>query len=352
MVKTAAVLDVAERRSGNGPARRAVIDYYDQCRDDYRILWRTDENGTIHFGFFDDRKHGSFAARAVGMLRLVQTYMVGAAAAVTALGAMLTRTAWGRTKSVEWLRRAARGRAARHDVAQARMMDVCARASGMRAGERVIDAGCGIGGSGLWLAAHYGVKVVGLNVQPSHLHEARRRAAIHPAGSRVHFSAQDFTEMGLASGTVDVVWALESVCHCADKLAFVAESYRVLRPGGRLMVADFFQPREDVAPEHQESMRTWTRGWALPDLAAVPVFHRVLSERGFHEVTYRDIGRHVLPSSRRLYKASLVARPIDLLLSSIGARSRIQRENVRAAYYQYRTLRAGAWTYGVFVATK
>src|SRR4051812_3994856 len=184
MVKTAAVLDVAERRSGNGPARRAVIDYYDQCRDDYRILWRTDENGTIHFGFFDDRKHGSFAARAVGMLRLVQTYMVGAAAAVTALGAMLTRTAWGRTKSVEWLRRAARGRAARHDVAQARMMDVCARASGMRAGERVIDAGCGIGGSGVWVAARYRGESGGVHVWPPHLPPRRGRAAPYPPGRR------------------------------------------------------------------------------------------------------------------------------------------------------------------------
>ena len=29
------------------------MDYYDHCGNDYRILWRTDENGSIHYGYFD-----------------------------------------------------------------------------------------------------------------------------------------------------------------------------------------------------------------------------------------------------------------------------------------------------------
>jgi hypothetical protein len=118
------------------------------------------------------------------------------------------------------------------------------------------------------------------------------------------------------------------------------------------MVADFFLPGANIAAEHEEAMRTWTTGWALPNLAATAAFDRLLRDHGFRAVTYRDIRPHVVPSSRRLYKASLIARPIGSVLSMIGVRSRVQQENVRAAYHQYRTLRAGAWTYGVFVATK
>jgi hypothetical protein len=84
----------------------------------------------------------------------------------------------------------------------------------------------------------------------------------------------------------------------------------------------------------------------------VPGFEQTLQALGFGQVTYRDLRPHVMPSSRRLYKASLVARPIAAALERLGVRSRIQRDNVRASFYQYRTLRSGAWTYGLFVATK
>ena len=43
-------MKVADAVHSNRAARRAVVDYYSHCDDDYRILWRTDENGSIHFG--------------------------------------------------------------------------------------------------------------------------------------------------------------------------------------------------------------------------------------------------------------------------------------------------------------
>jgi ubiquinone/menaquinone biosynthesis C-methylase UbiE len=345
-------MKVADAVHSNRAARRAVVDYYSHCDDDYRILWRTDENGSIHFGYFDDLEEASLVARVVDSLRIVPTHLVGCAAALAAAVARATGTAWGRAKSVALLRVAARGHAERHDAGQARMTEVCARAVGLRPGDHVLDAGCGVGGTGLWLAARHGITVVGINVQPHHLEEARRRASAHEAGHRVRFSAQDFTEIGMADETFDVVWALESVCHCEEKARFLAEAYRVLRRGGRLMVADFFLPRRDVPIGDREAMQMWTRGWALPNLATVPGFEQTLQALGFGQVTYRDLRPHVMPSSRRLYKASLVAGPIAAALERLGVRSRIQRDNVRASFYQYRTLRSGAWTYGLFVATK
>jgi hypothetical protein len=78
----------------------------------------------------------------------------------------------------------------------------------------------------------------------------------------------------------------------------------------------------------------------------------MLEERGFQHVECRDIRTHVLPSSRRLYKASVVARPIHALLEPIGARSAIAGANVRAAFHQYAPLRDGVWTYGICSAKK
>jgi tocopherol O-methyltransferase len=346
--------DVAAERqvSDNRPARQAVIDYYDHCRDDYRILWRTDENGTIHFGYFDGVGEGRSHLRAGEILRSAYSLTVGLAAAFAAGCVALTGTAWGRDAAVRWLRVAARGRAARHDAAQRRMTAVCAEAVQLARGALVLDAGCGVGGADLWLASSFGARVHGINVQHGHLRAARRAAAAHPSGSRVGFSVQDFTEMGVSAEAVDVVWALESVCHCLDKTAFIREAYRVLRPGGRLLVADFFQSQDEVSADRAEAMRIWTSGWALPNLASGGQFRSALAAAGFRDIVYRDVRQNVLPSSRRLYKASLVAQPISAMLERTGARSSIQGRNVLAARHQYATLRDGVWTYGIFVAAK
>ena len=324
-------------------ARARVVEYYDHCWDDYRVLWRTDETGSVHFGFFDA------AASRVRPLRVLgQAVIALAAVAAAGVSALLG----GRSAAVPWLRVAARGRALRHELAQRRMTAECADSVALRAGDLVLDAGCGVGGTDLWLAQAYGVRVLGVNVQRMHIREALRNAANHPAAEQVRFSMQDFTELALASNAVDVVWGLESVCHCADKAAFVREAHRVLRPGGRLMVADFFLERDELSPRDAAAMRVWTDGWALPNLASVEGFGAMLAAQGFTGIVNRDIRSAVLPSSWRLYKASLLARPIHWLLEATGLRSGVAGANVQAAFHQYVTLRSGVWSYRVWVARK
>jgi cyclopropane fatty-acyl-phospholipid synthase-like methyltransferase len=335
--------------TSNRAAVAAVREYYDQCWDDYRVLWRTDENGSIHFGFVDrDEPHQSVVESLTTVFRacrgIVMAMLAGLAAA--------TGTRRGRDSAVRFLCVAARGRASRHDRAQARMTETCARAVHLQRGERVLDAGCGVGGTDLWLAQHFAVDVVGLNIQPMHLRGAQRLAAGHPAGHRVRFAMQDYTEMAIADSRFNVVWALESVCHCADKMAFIREAYRVLEPGGRVMVADFFRADRTLEPDEAQRLKTWTDGWALPNLASVSEFRRGLESSGFHQIECRDIAANVMPSSQRLYRASLVARPINALLERLGWRSAAQGRNVRAAFEQYHTLQSRTWTYAIIVATK
>jgi tocopherol O-methyltransferase len=335
----------------NRSAREAVRRYYDDCRNDYRILWRTDETGSIHFGYFDEADDERDLSIAAILQFLIQT--TGGLAAALAAGLLAaTGMEWGRQQAVRCLRFAARGRAQRHEAAQTRMTEVCARAVGLSSGERLLDAGCGVGGTDLWLASHFGVKVIGINVQPAHLDEARRTVVGCAARDLVTFSAQDFTQMAVLDEVIDVVWGLESICHCADKIDFMKEAHRVLRSGGRLMVADFFLRRDEMPPDQARRIGTWTDGWALPGLASIDGFHADLTAAGFRDVRFRDVGTNIRPSSERLYKASLIAQPISAALERIGARSAVQGRNVRASFEQYRAFRDGAWTYGIFVAVK
>jgi ubiquinone/menaquinone biosynthesis C-methylase UbiE len=336
-----------------GETWRRVVDYYDQCADDYRILWRSDETHCLHYGFFDDAVMSASSHWSRRPLTTAVGLGVRTAAALAGLVAYP-----GPPRMREWatrcLRVAARGRAERHEAAQARMNAVCAEAARIRQGDRVLDAGCGLGGSVLFLNRHKGATMFAINVQPQHL--ARARACVTAAGATPapRFSRQDYTQMAFAGESFDVVWGLESVCHCQDKREFLAEAYRVLRRPGRLMVADFFQLKEQLSAEDDARMR-WVDGWAIPNLALVHRFGEDAAAAGFENVTYRDIRLQVMPSSERIYKASLLASGIGRAMERmerLGVRSSVQTNNIRAARDQYSTLRDAVWTYGIFTADK
>ncbi len=275
----------------------AVIDYYNQCHVDYKILWGSHRNLCIHFGYFDER-HNS------------------------------------------------------HRMALPNMNRELAKRAEVSSEDRVLDAGCGVGGSSLWLAGEHGARVCGINIQPLHLDVARRVCSERGLDDLVSFEERNYCDSGLEAESFDLVWALESVCHSDDKPAFVKEAYRVLKPGGRIMVADFFQFKESLDEAEAERMQWWLDGWALPDLSRVSDFSGYLRETGFDDVACDDITPNVLRSSRRIWKASLVILPMSKPLEWIGLRSARQTANVLAARHQYTTLRDGLWGYSVFIATK
>ncbi len=113
----------------------------------------------------------------------------------------------------------------------------------VKAGDRVLDAGCGDGAFARALAEH-GAQVSGVDVS----HEAIRRArrATTPAGSQTRPELQVVPEgMPLPFGedAFDVVWAGEVLEHVVDPVAWLSDVRRVLRWGGRLILTTPYHGR-------------------------------------------------------------------------------------------------------------
>ncbi len=102
---------------------------------------------------------------------------------------------------------------------------------GIRPGDRILDVGCGTGMVCRWLAERAGAAglVVGLDV--SLLHGVRALARIEAV------VVADAAAAPFAPGTFDLVWACNTVNHFGDPPAGVHSLSRLLRPGGRLAVA-------------------------------------------------------------------------------------------------------------------
>lgn len=123
--------------------------------------------------------------------------------------------------------------------AMRRMTRKVAGIMALRPGERVLDAGCGCGGPAIQLATETGVDVTGITISGVQVVEAAARAEVSDVSDRVRFEYGDYTKLDYADGSFDGLLALESLQCAPDLDAAMDEFYRVLRPGGRIAIAEF-----------------------------------------------------------------------------------------------------------------
>lgn len=240
-----------------------------------------------------------------------------------------------------------------HRESLLRMNEVLARLAGVRAGDHLLDAGCGYGGTALWLAEHVGCRVSGVNVVPSQVRKARRAARSRGLESRVSFSLEDYASTGFPDSSFDVVWGLESVVHAPSKEKFVREAYRLLEPGGRLLISEYMlRDSPPLTVEERAHLRPWLVGWAMPSLLAPSEYELVMRGAGFGAVEAYDLTAGVLPSLNRLERIASRIRPLGRVLHAARVVGDVEFGNLVATLRKLEALKRGLWSYVVLVATK
>lgn len=239
-----------------------------------------------------------------------------------------------------------------HQEALSNVNKFLAEIAKVKSGDFILDAGCGVGGSAIWLAKNYNVKAVGITISNKQVEEARKLSRINKVEQNTDFYEKDFLNSGFDNGTFDVVWAIESVCHAENKKEFLQEAYRMLKSGGRLVVDDGFLLRNTKNEKERKIFNDFLKGMALPNLALESQFRQSLEEIGFKNIKIYDKVKETFPSAKKIYRMSIFSYPIAKITEMFRLTPHLLTLNNLAGLAQYKVIRSGLAGHRVFYAEK
>jgi cyclopropane fatty-acyl-phospholipid synthase-like methyltransferase len=220
------------------------------------------------------------------------------------------------------------------------MIRALARTTDVGPGDRVLNAGCGPGEDCAWLAQYRDADVVGVDVCEAEIERAEQYVSEHDVADQVTLRIDDFHELAtVPENSVDVVWALESVCHATDTERVVGQFNRVLTDDGRVAIADLFRRPTDATDGETDRLDTVESAMTI-DLDAIDDVRRTLADAGFSTVDATDVTPAVEPGMKTAYRWSFVMYPQLRVLQALGRATQHHVDHVRASYHLHKLLRA------------
>lgn len=233
-------------------------------------------------------------------------------------------------------------------AAQLKLTETLASAAGIAAGERVLDIGCGMGGSSIYLAKHRGCTVTGVTLSPVQRFWASVAARCQGARRNATFRCADAEQVEFAPATFDVVWSVECTEHLFDKPQFFRRAAEWLLPGGRIAICAWLAGEPLNTDAQRQLVYDVCEGFLCPSLGT----------QANYETWMRDAG---LVLERSDLWTKRVKQTWEICMNrvrwtGVGLLGRVLDRDTDLFLKRFKTILAayetGAMEYGCFVARK
>ncbi|KAK2658254.1 hypothetical protein Ddye_004789 [Dipteronia dyeriana] len=213
-----------------------------------------------------------------------------------------------------------------HRASQVRMIEEALRFAAVseeptEKPQRVVDVGCGIGGSSRYISRKFGAKCLGITLSPVQAQRANALAAAQGLADQVSFQVADALEQPFPDGQFDLVWSMESGEHMPNKRKFVSELARVAAPGATIIIVTWCH--RDLAPSEQ-SLQQWEKellnkicnAYFLPAWCSTADYVELLQSLSLQDIKAADWSQYVAPFWPAVIRSALTWNGLTSLLCS------------------------------------
>jgi tocopherol O-methyltransferase len=161
----------------------------------------------------------------------------------------------------------------------------------IKRGARILDVGCGVGGSSLWLAEKLRAVTVGITISPVQVEMARKLARERKLNSSfllMDAEGMQFTE------PYDVIWAVAVLSHLRNQENFLKSATRFLNRRGKIIIFDWMVGEDVTEPQSDRHIKPVSEGMLLTSLYSISTYLKWFIKYGYRVIYSEDITSHTI----------------------------------------------------------